>query len=89
MIDRYLGGGLLGGLGLTMLEPSWPTLAANQVQFIINATIGLGSFIISAFLSATVPATATFSVPGIGASVLPALVGMIVTTALVVFRGRS
>ena len=89
MIDRYLGGGLLGGLGLTMLEPSWPTLAANQVQFIINATIGLGSFIISAFLSVTVPPAATFSVPVIGTAVVPALAGMLATTGLVVWRGRG
>jgi hypothetical protein len=89
VFDRYLGGGILGGLGLTAMMPDWPQLAANQVQFLTNATIGLGSFVISAVLSATVPATATFSVPSLGFSILPAAAGMIVTTVLIVFAGRS
>ena len=89
IIDRYLGGGLIGGLGLFTMVPELPTLAANQVQFLTNATIGLGSFVISAVLSATVPATATFSVPSLGISILPAAGGMIVTTILIVLAGRA
>lgn len=89
MIDRYVGGGIIGGLGLSAMVPEWPTLAANQVQFLVNATIGLGSFVVSFILSIAVPATATFSVPSLGLAIIPAAVGMLATTALLVLKGGA
>lgn len=87
MLDRWLSGGVVGGLGLTAMMPEWPMLAANQVQFAINTAIGISSFAASAVLSATLPATASFSLPAVLTSSLPAFLGILVTLGLIILRG--
>ncbi|WP_158855597.1 hypothetical protein [Halorhabdus sp. CUG00001] len=88
MIDKYLGGGILGGLGLTAVMPDWPTLAAAGTLTAINTVMGISGFAMQFALTAFLPSNVQIALPTLGIGLAPVVAGMGLTVSILVTAAR-
>jgi hypothetical protein len=85
LLDRWLAGGFVGGLGLGMFGI---TLTPSQVTVALQTVMGIGGFVGTSLLSSLMNPQMTFSLGGTIIGTLPAIAG-IVGSALMIFAARN